>query len=106
MDSYFAAMDKIGDAIIGTIDPDSTFTGYTKVRNVFFLYFAFDNVVNMGNRIYELWGIMWCLYTYVCFHIGEHGFKASLTIKNDSRRLRTNKIIHVMMIISAFCLSR
>jgi hypothetical protein len=32
MDMYISAMDKIGDAIISAIDPDSSFTGYTKVR--------------------------------------------------------------------------
>jgi elongation of very long chain fatty acids protein 4 len=30
MDMYISAMDKIGDAIISAIDPDSSFTGYTK----------------------------------------------------------------------------
>jgi hypothetical protein len=31
MDTYFATMDKIGDAIINFVDPEMEFTGYTKV---------------------------------------------------------------------------
>lgn len=32
MDAYIDTMDKVGDAIIKLIDPDGSFTGYTKVR--------------------------------------------------------------------------
>lgn len=34
MDTYLQTMDKVGDAIIKWIDPESDFTGYTKVSEI------------------------------------------------------------------------